>query len=771
MKKFLIIALVLLSLPVQAQEAAKNQIYEMSDFSGGQNSKLSPFSLPKNQGDIAQNVRFDTQLNTLTKRDEVLTYGTASASSPILGMHRFYLYDGTKTLLVNYSNKIAKGNDSTGAFTDILTVTQSDRRWQWLTWHNIAIGTDGYNQPVKYDGSSSSATYLGSALALDAGSGAGPNGEYTYKITCYTASTEYSFNVASNTITVSDNDINLSMIPICPDSILGVTVTGRKVYRTEASGSTYKLLSNGTIADNTTVTLTDSDADGALGTTLSPTANLSVPKGKLLTVHNNRLFIANNPDNPSYVYYSEDGSHEFFFSDSILSVRKNDGDEITCLKTVLGKLTVCKNNTIQKIYTDGDDPATEWEISDPFSFVGCHAMYSVVNTSIGMVYLSNNGIYNFNGQYSELLSDPVTPDIRDISSSNIGNTWGEYFKNSYYLTYTSSASGSSVNNRVMILDLLTKAFSIDTIGINVFHVLRSGSDVEVLYSGSSANGNIYAHNESLKEIVHRRHSDFTGTFTDMRYIPTDAGGDAESPIIELARTATIDALVGTIDALTGTIDRSSTSGTYVSQVLTVNASEFDKVYWNETLPQSATGDVLFAVRSATNDSAVSSASWSSDVSNPSGSDISSADASTVMQYRITMTTGDLAYTPTIYKANNFNLRITYNIAGATDEDSVPFRWRSGWMDLGYPGYKKTLRKIYVYYESESTGTLNVQVENYGGQTDTFAINMQTYPSEYVEYFANGAFLGELFRIEITEDSLNSLKVKKIICIFDVEPLV
>ena len=771
MVNFLLFFLIVLATPVFAQEAAKNQIYEISDFSGGQNSKLSQFSLPKNQGDIAQNVRFDTQLNALTKRDEVLTYGTASASNPILGMHRFYLYDNTKVLLINYSNKVAKGNDSTGAFTDILTVTQSDRKWQWLTWHNIAIGTDGYNQPIKYDGSSSSATYLGSALGLDAGSGAGPNGAYTYKITCYTASTEYSFNVASNTITVSDNDINLSMIPICPDTILGVTVTGRKVYRTEASGSTYKLLTNGAIANNTAVTLTDSDADGALGATLSPTANLSVPKGKLLTVHNNRLFIANNPDNPSYVYYSEDGSHEFFFSDSILSVRKNDGDEITCLKTVLGKLTVCKNNTIQKIYTDGDDPATEWEISDPFSFVGCHAIYSAVNTPIGMVYLSNNGIYNFNGQYSELLSDPVTPDIRDISSSNITNTWGEYFKNSYYLSYTSSNSGSSTNNRVMILDLLTKAFSLDTIGINVFHVLRSGSDVEVLYSGSASNGNVYAHNESLQEIVHRRQSDFTGTFLNMRYIPVEAGGDTESPVLELSRTATVDALVGTIDSLIGTIDRETTYGTYISQSLTINASAFDKVYWNETLPQSATGDVLFAVRAATSDSALSSATWSSDVGNPSGSDISSNSASTVMQYRITMNTGDLAYTPTIYKANNFNLRITYNIAGETDEDSVPFRWRSGWIDLGQPGYKKTLRKIYIYYESDSTGTLNIDVENYGGNTDSFAINLQTYPSEYVEYFANGAFLGELFRFDITEDSLNSLKVKKMIVVYDIEPLI
>lgn len=766
----LLLAFLLFCLPANAQELAKDQVFVVDDFSGGQNNKLSPFAIPKDQAEIAQNVRFDTQLNALTKRDEVLVYGTAHASNPILGMHRFYVLDGTKVLLVNYSNTIAKGNDSTGAFTSILTVSQSDRKWQWLTWHNIAIGTDGYNQPVKYDGSSGSATYIGSALAVDAGSGAGPNGTYTYKVTCYTASYEYSLGVASNSITVSDNDINLSMIPICPDTLSGEAVTGRKIYRTEASGSTYKLLSNGTISNNTAVTLTDSDADGALGAALSPTATYTPPRGKLSLIHKNRLWIANNPDAPSRVYYSEDSSHDIFLPDSYFDIRQNDGDEVTCLDNVLGKLTVCKNNTIQKIYTDGDVPAEDWEISDPFSFVGNHAIYSAVNTSLGLIYLSNNGVYNFNGQYSELLSDPITPDIRDIKASNISNAWGEYYKNSYYLAYTSDSSGGSSNNRVAVLDLLSTAWSIDTLSINVFNVFRSGSDVEILYSGSSTSGKVYAHGENVREIVHKRHADFTGTFTDMRYIPTNAGGDSESPVLELSRTATIDALVGTIDSLTGTIDRSSLTGNYVSQSLTVNASTFDKIYWNETLP-TAGSNVTFAIRSATDDTALSSASWSSEYGDPSGSDISSNDASTLVQYRVSMTTDDLSYTPTVYKANNFNIKLTYNISGNTDEVSVPLRWQSGWTDLGFPGFKKTLKKIYAYYDSESAGTLNIQIENYGGDSDTFAIDLQQYPSEYFEYFSNGAFLGEFFRMNITESSLRSLKIKKIIFVFSVEPLV
>jgi hypothetical protein len=786
MRKILL-ALLLLCLPAYAQQedagtsivkatrsaASKNNIFTMDDFSGGLNSKRSPFNLPKNQSDIAENVRFDSQLTALTKRDKVLVYGTASATSPILGLHRFYLSDGSKVLLTNYGSTVAKGNDTTGAFTSILSVSQSDRKWQWLTWHNLAIGTDGYNQPVKYNGTSTSATYLGSLLATDAGSGTGTSGTYTYKVSCYTSSYNLNLGSASNTIVMTGNDISLSMIPICQDTYLGQTVIGRKVYRTGNGDSTYKLLSNGTITNNTATTLTDSDADGDRGNLLTSdvTTTSAPPKGRLSIIHFNRLWIANDPSHPSRIYYSEDSAHDIFLPDSYFDIRQNDGDEITMVAQVLGILTVGKTNSIQKIYTDqGDtgDPATDWNVSDPFTFVGCHAMYSAVNTTKGLFYLSNNGLYVFTGQNSTLVSDDITPEINDISPSNISNTWGAYYKNSYYLTYTSKKSGGSSNNRVIVFDTLSKGYSIDTLNINVFHVLKSGSDVEILYSGGSATGKIYAHSDSTKEIIHRRASDFTGTYTEMR----NRSIDSEDPELELARTATIDALVGTIDSLTGTIDRSSTTGNYISQPLTVGASRYDKIYWNETLP-TAGSNVTFAVRSAATVDSLGNGpftSWSSEVSDPSGSDISANTANAVIEYRISMTTDDLAYTPTVYKGNNFNVRLTYAIAGATDETTIPITWRSGWLDLGSPTYKKQLRKIIVDYDSASTGTLNIGFETYGdGNSDSFAIDLANYPSEYIEYFANGSLLGELFRITITESSLNPIKVKSIRVVYDIEP--
>lgn len=775
---FSLALLLVVGLPCEAQVASRDQLLTINDFSGGLNTKSSPMSLSKNQGDIVENLRFDSELGSLTKRDRLVTAYTNSSNEVSTGLFRFYSSDGTKRTISTHGTKIDKCTDGQATCTEILTLTSGERKWQWLTWNNRAIGTDGYNQPVKWDGSSTSATYLGSALATDSGAGSGPNGAYSYKVACYSSSYIVSLDQASNILTVVDNAIDLSMIPICPDDFLGESITGRKIYRTEAGGSTYKLVT--TIANNTAVTYSDTTADGSLGATLSPTHTRKPPLGKYILINNDRLWLANNPTYSSRIYYGDSGSIDYFgepgdtsgTNGGYFDVRKDDGDQITAIKNLLGLLTVFKNNTIQKIYTDGESPATGWAISDPFSFVGCQAPYSAVNTSKGIVYLGNNGIYNFNGQNSELLSEPVSPEIKDIQSSNFPNVWSEYANNTYYMAYASRASGVSTNNRVLILDMLTKAYSIDIMDVNVFALFNSGTDIEALYSGSSQDGTINTHTATVQTIIHKNHSDFTGTFDDMRYIPTTAGGSATSPILELAWDSTIDSVVSTIDGTSGVIDRPDTNGTYISPMLTINASAFDKVFWNEIIPATG-GDITFAFRSGPTTTDTAAQTWSSEFGSATGSDISSVTNDSVLQYRISMSTSDIHYTPTIILQDNFNIKITYNIAGADGESNIPIRYRSGWLNFGAPGYKKTLKKLYLYYDVEdnATGTLSVQFENYEGDTDTFDIDYAEHTDSYEEYFTDGKFLGDRIRFTISEDSENDIKVKEMQIVYDIEPLI
>lgn len=939
MKKYLWLFIgILFSASGFCDDEISGQTYEINDFSGGINTKSNQFSIPKDKGDIAENVRFGTKLKSLSKRDNLNVYGTADATEQITGMHRHYAKNGDKVLVVSHGDEIEKGNDTTGDFTNILNLTSGDHKWQFVTWHDIVIGSDGYNQPIKYDGSSASATYLGSLLATDAGSGSGPvTGSYTYKVSCYSATKEVLLNTASNTFSANGNDINLSMIPVCPDTILSTTTTGRKIYRTESNGSTYKLLSNGTIANNTAVTLTDSDADAALGSAMPAGDDTwTPPKGKFLLVQNNRLFVGNDPsNNPSRLYWSNDGSHDIFDDSQTtyyFDVRKDDGDEITSIKGVLGIITVAKNNTIQKVYIDGADPDSDWAISDPISYVGVQAPYSTVNTPIGMIYLNRTGIYRFNGQYSQLISDVVTPEIEDISDTDFTNVWGVFHENKYYMAYTSKESAVAYNNRVLIFDTIVNAYSIDLLNINAFSVFNSGDDWGILYGGASDSGKVYAYSDETNEVIHKRHSDFTGLWDDMRYIPTETTGNSESPIIEISRTETINELEGAIDNLIGTIDRQDTKGYYVSQPISISAQSYDKLYWNETMPSSG-GDVIFRLRTsatgeknllhnddfefwdntltdtqstiapndwifrmntgtgggATKDTSVVKrgtystkitkpntgnsilerrisatnptsyvgktmvfsgyaksansiankvwfeiqdnvdtqptiayygnsgnwvesetsntiastatsitvrcvvgseadavsyfdqvmmiegttaendwSAWSSDFTNPSGSDISGVSAAAYLQYQIEMSTNDIAYSPNIIKNSNYNVKLNYERQGTSQSTSIPIRWRSGFFDLGYPDRIKELKWIYVYH-SGTSGTLNIQFENLEGDTDTFAIDLSQYHSFYKEAFTSGKFTGQNFRVTITNDDDEPLRVDKIVLKYDVSP--
>ena len=779
MKKLLSILLILqLIIPNLAfsQEAAKNRIFVFQDFSGGLANKLSDETTNTKYAQIAENCRLDTKLHAISKRGQIYTFGTAVTSTePITSMHRLYLSDLTKKLIITQGNDLNVADDTAGTFSSILALGTADYRWKWVTWHDLAIGGDGYNQPVKTNGTD--ATYLGTCFAEDNGAGAGPDGTYTYKVAFYTATYTVIFDVPSNSVTVSDNDIDLSMIPIGPTTYLGEAIVGRKVYRnTVAAPTTWNLLSNGTIANNTAVTLTDSDADGAVGAAY-PTADDTTiftwtpPKCKFWVIHKNRLFGANTTTNPSRIFYSKDGSHDLFETAiDYRDIRTNDGDEITGLFNLLGLLRIPKTNTWQSMYTSGDDPDADWSISDPLSFVGCDAPYSAVSTPSGIIYLSKarNGIYVFNGQSSQLVSNIVTPVISDILSSNLGNVAGEFNNSLYYMSYASSAVGGSTNNRILVYNVVDNAFTIDTFNINAFCSFSGGTDGGVLYGGASDSGKVYTFSGVFKEIIHSKSADLIGTFDDTRIIPEIAGGSTSAPDIELAWDLDINNMVGTINAATGDVNRPDTGGTYISQVInTAGATTYDKIYWNETL--AAGQDVTLAVRSGASSAACQVAAWSAEYSTPAGSDISAVGADDYTQYRATLSTGDIDTTPTVNTNGGFTVKISYNTVGSPAETAVALHWQTGKLDFGLPGYIKALRKIYVKH-SGTNGTIRIMFTNEKGETDYFDIDTSVYPATYEDYFTNGAFYFGKCKIDITNSDLNSIRIDEVVLCYDLEPI-
>lgn len=107
------------------------------------------------------------------------------------------------------------------------------------------------------------------ALASPPAAGNVDNGVHKYKYTFVTAIGESLPSAASADVTVADKGVN-GQVLVSGIAVGEEGVTSRKVYRTEAAGSTYKLLT--TIANNTATTFLDNIADSSL-TTTAPVAN------------------------------------------------------------------------------------------------------------------------------------------------------------------------------------------------------------------------------------------------------------------------------------------------------------------------------------------------------------------------------------------------------------------------------------------------------------------------------------------------------------------
>ena len=601
---------------------------------------------------------------------------------------------------------------------------------------------------------------LGAPFAqLLAGSNLDASKYYQYKVAFYDGTTYSYSNARSNVILTGSTvrDVTLTDIPLGPTG-----TTARYVYRTldnasvaaaEANDTFYKIA---TISDNSTTTIADAMADGTADddavptwTTVSAGTNVTPPKGKYATIHREKLFISGNSTYPSDIYWSENFLPDYFDPEDFEQVRPDDGDEITFMKVFLGILTIGKTNTIQKIYTDGAD--TTWTISSPFSFVGCYAPYSAQTTPKGIFYLGRDGLSRFTGQYSNLASDAVTPEITDILVSNYEESFGYYFNGNYYLAYTSQAAGGTDNNKVLVYNLTRDAYSIDTKAINVFEAFDSGDDIGMLYHGSSeTDGYVYVDDGSTKFISTRLKSDFDlGTFDDARAIGTES-----NPELEISWDITIDEAVGTIDThsygASAIIDRPDTDGTWTSQIYNINARELEKMQWHENLENNV-GDVTFQVRCAAASAGIAAASWSTAVTTPSGSDLTGLTADNYCQVRSNLSTTDITVTPNLYKKGNYVWKMYYQEAGSTSEPAFTSEYRSGWLNFGVPGYKKLITRIKVYYQGD-TGSLTFNFRNDQDDVDrTFTIDLTVNPSASIEDRYEGDLTYKVFTHKPSEN--------------------
>jgi len=479
-------------------------------FDGGMNSKYQPTLIEDSESPDCLNVVFsDGGVGT---RDGFSKVNTAAVGS--------YVCEGLYTRVGNNSVETMVAFFNGSAFTldntSLVTIpsaqsifTVGARVGSAQMENHIFFGNGGVN-PYKYNGAAFTlhGVKQASQVASFNSNGAGsPNGDYQYKFTFVnSALVEGNPSDASTTFTVSSKIINVSSIPVGTASW---GVASRKIYRTVAGGTTFKLVA--TISDNTTTSYDDNIADAALGAN-APSEKGMPPKYSTIIYHKSRLFM-NDTDNPSFVWYTDLNEPYTVASTNFIIVGDGSTDLVQAFEVQDDQLVVFCRRNVHIVYMQDTDPANWYVLKSKSAYTSRSPFGSFLyNNKVAFPAMQNDkfvGIAALSGDTveptqsllstssvaSELKSDPIEEDMFDIQESYVRNISSIVFKNIAYIAMT-KASGNTTNNRVYIMDFsITRqtkkkreAWAPWT-GLNVAQfAIYSGS---LYYGTSTATGFIY----------------------------------------------------------------------------------------------------------------------------------------------------------------------------------------------------------------------------------------------------------------------------------------
>jgi hypothetical protein len=435
------------------------------NFDGGQNSAYDKFLIADNETPEGRNIIYSK--NAAETRGGTSKLNTGSVGTQACdGLFTRHDRTGTETMVAFFG-----GTGYYLANTSFITIGSAQSIWTagvdvgGVEQENYLFVSQG-NQPYKYNGAFTrhGIPAPNSAPTIACNATGGLTGSYSYKVTYVnSALVEGDIGTVSNTFTAAAGQIGLTGIPVAPTSF---GVNSRKLYRTEAGGSSYKLVT--TISDNTTTTYSDNKADLALGA-VAPTDNGEPPPWSFAVFHKGRLFV-NDVGNKNLVWYSELENPYVFGALNFLTVGDNTSDLVEGLKVFDDCLYVLCRRGPYFFYMPSADP-DEWQ--GPIkvrSEFGTRSPHAIVNFNDKMAFpaLENDLITGFAAiagvnqvpdattlttmaVQSKFFSERISPDVQDINESFTSKIVGIVFKNKIYFSVASGASPSN-NNMILIYD-------------------------------------------------------------------------------------------------------------------------------------------------------------------------------------------------------------------------------------------------------------------------------------------------------------------------------
>lgn len=485
-------------------------------FDGGLNTKFAKSIIQDNESPDCLNVEFGA--GTVETRSGFRKVNTTTVGTFVCdGLYTRKGSGNAETMVAFFG-----GTGFTLGTTTFVTIASAQSIYTAGTrigaaqMENHIFFGNGAFTPYKYNGTAFTRHGVPqptNTAGFTTGIAGNPNGAYTYKFTYVnSASVEGNPSTASTTFTVVNEKIELTTIPVAPQSH---GVAARKIYRTVTSGSTYLLVA--TISDNTTTTYSDNVADASLGAA-APSNKGEPPVYSTIIYHQNRLFM-NDSTNGALVWYTDLNEPYTVGSSNFLIIGDNSTDFVKSFAVQDNLLTVFCQRYVWLVYMPSNDP-TDWQIIkskspytswSPFGnfefdnkigfpaiqndkFIGIAALEGdTINASINV----NNNVTA--GSYMQ--SERIEADMFDVVESTVGNISSIVFKDKAYISVT-KGTGNTTNNRVYVMDFsiarLNKNQEIawaPWTGLNASQfTIYAGN---LYYGTSTATGYVYAYDSGV----------------------------------------------------------------------------------------------------------------------------------------------------------------------------------------------------------------------------------------------------------------------------------
>lgn len=220
-------------------------------------------------------------------------------------------------------------------------------------------------------------------------------------------------------------------------------------------------------------------------------AAMTVPTGltraKAVEVFQSYTFLANvtvsGTDFKSRVYWSALDSISSWDAADFNDVSRDDGQTIIMIRALADRLVIFKERSIYLALFTGD-PDIPFIFQRSSSDVGCIAPFSIQEVKGGLVFLSSDGFYYFDGNNSEKVTDRITSTLQTYNSAQFAQASSVYQhdKNRYLLALPGPAG--TTNDRVINWNTFTNSLSIyDGMAPSTMCIIYNGGIEERTYWG------------------------------------------------------------------------------------------------------------------------------------------------------------------------------------------------------------------------------------------------------------------------------------------------